>query len=132
MDKHVLGTITHNHEADYEHNFHLSNQTCTPVSESETRIHEIVNQIIQPLRQELTTVKTQLNKLNASDRQHQETLLENKLLKEKILQLECYSRRSNLKFFGYKEQRGESKFDCKRAIPEHSTKKWHTIAPSIH
>lgn len=41
---------------------------------------------------------------------------ENSVLKTKILHLESYSRRNNLKFWGFAEKTGENKFDCKRNV----------------
>ena len=112
----VLGTVIEvdhaQHEADYEHNFHLSN----PIVPTEARIYEIVNELMKPIKQELDNVKSQSNKFELIEKQYEEVLKENKHLKEKLVKLECFSRRSNLKFYGYREQKGESKVDCKRAI----------------
>ena len=41
---------------------------------------------------------------------------ENTGLNTKILRLESYSRRNNLKFWGFAEKPGENKFDCKRNV----------------
>lgn len=114
LDNNILGTVTVRapHQADYEHNFHLSNNQ-TPLNgttmtdcEYERKIYEIAQKLIDPVKQELEIVK-QL---------HNTAIKENQHLKEKVLKMESYSRRSNLKFYGFTEQKGESKFDSKRFI----------------
>ena len=114
LDNTILGTVTVRapHQADYEHNFHLSNNQDPPIVpmmtdyEYERKIYEITQRLIDPVKQELELIK----------QQHNIVIKENQHLKEKLLNMESYSRRSNLKFYGFIEQKGESKFDSKRFI----------------
>lgn len=110
----ILGTVTVRapHQADYEHNFHLSNNQDPPIVpmmtdyEYERKIYEIAQKVVDPVKQELEIMK----------QQHNTVIKENQQLKEKVLKMESYSRRSNLKFYGFTEQKGENKFDNKRFI----------------
>ena len=92
----VLGTVTVRapHQADYEHNFHLSNNQDPPIVpmmtdyEYERKIYEIAQKLIDPVKQELEIMK----------QQHNTVIKENQQLKEKVLKMESYSRTSNLNF----------------------------------
>ena len=121
VDKAVLGTVSLQtpHAADYEHNFHLSNsqtETYDLSNETEQKIYEIAKRLVEPIQQELGSVKIRLNELETREEEHIIIMQENKKLKEKILNLENISKKNNIKFIGVREQRGESKFDRKRTI----------------
>ena len=112
LDKAVLGTVSLHapHATDYEHNFHLSNsqtETYDLSNETEQKIYEIAKRLLEPIQQELGSVKIRLNELETREEEHIITMQENKKLKEKILNLENISKKNNIKFIGLRKQRGE-------------------------
>ena len=122
MNPEIIGSVSiHSpHDADYEHNFGLSNQAFLSDiydTESEKMMCEIAEKaaqrVVEPLRRELSTVQVQLKTLQE---QYTDVVQENEKLKEKIIKLDSFDRKKNLKFTGFREQKGESKFDTKRAI----------------
>ena len=113
-DTNTLGSVTRlhsHHDGDYEHNFSLANSIESewanePSQNTERLIYEIAKKLIEPVKQELYAVKEECTNIRE----------ENKILKERLINLESLSKRSNLKFIGLREQRGETKLDCKRLI----------------
>lgn len=69
-------------------------------------IKEMVLGLLEPLQNELIETKDMLS----------EVVRDNSILKDRLIRLEGFSRRYNLKFNGIREMKNESKQDCKRTI----------------
>lgn len=80
-------------------------------------IKDIVLNLIEPLKQELKANNHRLTQ-ELQDTKHRLTQVEhdNKMLQEKVIRMEGFSRRYNLKFNGIREAKYENKQDCKRTI----------------
>lgn len=91
-----------------------------PTTQRTQRIEELikmeVRKVVVPLQKEVRTLKTEMaalkHKLETTTADKQEL----EKAKDDIVKLECYSRKDNLKFFGFREVGYETKFDCKRKI----------------
>lgn len=116
MDSVILGTVLVHPPlaADYEHIFRLCNDPTSNDwedditklnTETEKRMYKIAQRLIEPMKQEMS------DKFEILQEQYTETLRENRLLNEKVIKLESYSRRNNLKFIGLRSQNGESRQD---------------------
>lgn len=69
-------------------------------------IQGVVLRLIRPLQTELTETKERLSDVEK----------DNEILKERIVRMEGFNRRYNLKFNGIREVKNENKQDCKRVI----------------
>ncbi len=66
----------------------------------------ITKQLVQKQNEELTEIKAELAQLRQESKQQ----------KDKVTRLEDQSRRDNLLFFGFEEQRGETESDCRQKL----------------
>lgn len=73
---------------------------------TEMEVESIVQKMLRPLQDELKQTKVQL----ATEKK------ETQELKERLIRLESFGRRHNLRFIGIREQMNETKQDCKRHI----------------
>ena len=79
----------------------------------DSAIHKIVQEALKPFREEISKLKGEVEPLK---HRVSELVCENTNMKEEIIQLQCYDRKDNLKFFGIQEEPYETKIDCKRTI----------------
>ena len=66
----------------------------------------IMKQLVQKQDQDLTEIRAELAQLRQETKQN----------KDKMTRLEDQSRRDNLLFFGFEEQRGETESDCRQKL----------------
>ena len=105
--------------------WHWSNpELVTPTEDPTLITHSdleiAVGKMIDPIRKELTSTTELLTKVNNELTQTRKELCKEKqdtlILKERLLKLEGFSRRYNLRFYGITENSYETKFDCKREV----------------
>ena len=94
--------------------------TEDPTIITQSDLESVIETMLDPIKKELKNTKELCTKVNNDLLETKKQLAKehqvNLLLKERLLKLDGFSRRYNLRFYGIQESNHESKFDCKRQI----------------